>query len=77
MAKGQKTGGRRKGTPNKLTASIKGAFTEAFDRRGGVDALVRWAGDNETEFYKLCARLIPTEVQAQVDGALTVKFAHE
>ena len=26
MAKGQKTGGRRKGTPNRATAEIKAAF---------------------------------------------------
>jgi hypothetical protein len=66
MAKGVKTGGRKKGTPNKVTASVKEAFKEAFDRRGGVDALVQWAEGEPTEFYKLAARLIPTELQADV-----------
>jgi len=31
MAKGQKTGGRRKGTPNKATAEIKAAFQQHGD----------------------------------------------
>ena len=66
MAKGIKTGGRVKGTPNKVTASIKEAFLEAFERRGGVDALVDWAKGEPTEFYKLAARLIATELQGEV-----------
>jgi hypothetical protein len=54
--------GRPKGVPNKATASIKKAFLEAFERRGGVKALVEWAEDEPTEFYKLAAKLIPTEI---------------
>ena len=38
MAKGQKTGGRRKGTPNKATAEIKAAFRKHGDEL--VDALL-------------------------------------
>lgn len=60
--KGKKTGGRAAGTPNKTTASIKGAFVEAFELLGGVPSLALWAQENQTEFYKLAARLIPTEV---------------
>ena len=74
MAKGTKTGGRKKGTPNKVTASIKEAFKEAFDRRGGVEALLTWAEGEPTEFYKLSARLIPTEVHADVQ-ALVIERA--
>jgi len=58
--------GRPKGMPNKSTASIKAAFLEAFERRGGAEALVTWAETNETEFYKLASKLIPTEVNAAV-----------
>ena len=38
MAKGQKTGGRRKGTPNRATAEIKAAFQQHGDEL--VDALL-------------------------------------
>lgn len=59
MAKGQKTGGRTKGTPNKATASMRAAWLDAFDALGGVDGLTAWAVRNPDRFYTLSARLIP------------------
>lgn len=35
-----KTGGRQKGTPNKLTADVKAMILEALDKAGGVKYLV-------------------------------------
>jgi hypothetical protein len=67
MAKGKKTGGRKPGSPNKITASIKAAWKEAFEELGGVKSLVAWARDNQTEFYKQSTKLIPTEI-ANADG---------
>ena len=65
MAKGVKTGGRQKGTPNKLTKTAKEAFQMAFDELGGYARMVQWATedpDNLKTFYTLYARLIPTDV---------------
>lgn len=67
MAHGYKTGGRQKGTPNKTTMAVKDVLTETFDRLGGVEAMTRWARDNETDFYRLYARLLPREVKADVN----------
>jgi hypothetical protein len=53
--------GRPKGSPNKLTRAAKEAFGLAFEKLGGIKALTEWGEDNRTEFYKLYARLIPTE----------------
>lgn len=77
--------GRRKGVPNKLTASAKEAFQFAFQKLGGGEALATWAAENTTDFYKLFARLIPTETQVTgKDGErlnfvlhLPTKDAHE
>ena len=63
-----KTGGRRKGTPNKTTASMKAAFFEVFEKLGGVDALMKWAAANPTDFRKFYARLLPHEVSGP-DGS--------
>jgi len=60
--KGRKTGGRRKGTQNKTTRAFKEAVILAFEGIGGDDGFQTWARDNRTEFYKIAARLIPTEV---------------
>lgn len=73
MAKGVKTGGRTKGTPNRTTVAVKEAFKLAFDNLGGVDALVTWAQQNQTQFYQLYSKLIPSEVVGPgEDGEHTV-----
>lgn len=79
MAKGVKTGGRRKGSTNKLTASIKDAFRQAFEQRGGVQALVAWADKegNETAFYNLIGRLVPTEMTGPEGGPLTITIVRK
>jgi hypothetical protein len=68
MAKGVKTGGRRPGSLNKTTVAVKEAFRAAFDELGGVEALVGWARENETQFYQLYSKLIPTEIDATISG---------
>jgi hypothetical protein len=53
--------------------SLRGAFEQAFNELGGVEGLVRWASKNPGEFYKLVARLLPTEVKADVTAAAVVR----
>ncbi len=57
-----KLGGRKKGTPNKVTTSMREAWREAFDQMGGVPALVRWGQTNPDDFYKCVTKLIPTDI---------------
>ena len=63
-----KTGGRKKGTPNKLTKAVKDALGEAFDEMGGTASLVKWGKANPGEFYKLWGRLIPVEANLKHSG---------
>lgn len=58
--------GRVAGTPNKYTGKVKEAFSEAFEMLGGAEALFKWAKNNETDFYKLASKLIPTDVNMAV-----------
>lgn len=58
--------GRKKGVPNKATASVKAALVEAFEKRGGVPALLAWANTEPTEFYKLWVRMLPQDVDLRV-----------
>lgn len=60
--KGKKTGGRKKGSLNRVTVVAKEAFTLAFQGMGGVPALKKWGHENQTEFYKLYSKLIPVDV---------------
>lgn len=75
MAIGRKTGGgSRKGIPNKMTRAAREALALAFEGIGGVEALIEWAKKNQTEFYKLYARLIPVELHgAAADGSIVVE----
>lgn len=53
--------GRPKGSPNKVNALAREAFQLAFEGLNGVSGLIKWAKQNETEFYKLYGRLIPID----------------
>ena len=63
--RGLKTGGRQVGTPNKVTAIFKDAVRTVYEDIGGNTAFAAWAKENPTEFYRIAARLIPTEIASQ------------
>jgi hypothetical protein len=65
--------GRPKGLPNKSTVAVKQALQMAFEGVGGVPALTEWARENQGEFYKLYAKLLPTEVKADVNVSITLE----
>lgn len=41
---------------------MREAWREAFDKLGGVDALVAWGKTNPDDFYKAVTKLIPTDI---------------
>jgi len=59
---GKKFGGRKKGTPNKLSATVKDNVISVFEELGGTDHMKLWAAENPTQFYNIYAKLLPTEV---------------
>jgi hypothetical protein len=65
----QKIGGKVKGTPNKLTRTVKETVLAVFDdlQADPKANLLSWGKENPTEFYKIAAKLIPTEVNANVE----------
>src|SRR5215475_8673140 len=67
-----KVGGRRKGTPNRLTGTFREAVLLAYEIIGGHEAFSKWAAENPTEFYRIAARLIPTEVKCSDGEGLTI-----
>lgn len=75
MAKGHKTGGRKKGTPNKLNAQVKEAIEEAFARAGGPDYLLGVAKEQPQVFCTLLGRVLPLQVTG--DPAAPVKLVLE
>jgi hypothetical protein len=50
----KKLGGRKKGTPNKLTATVKDAIAQVAEIIGGVERMAQWVQedpDNEKAFW--------------------------
>ena len=52
------------------------AFDDAFHLIGGVSRLAVWAHSNETEFYKLYARLLPSQAAKQLVDNNETKVIH-
>jgi len=63
--------GRPKGVPNKITATVKEVFAQVFNelQEHPTANLKSWATENETEFYKLAGKMIPTQLQGELTGA--------
>ena len=65
---GERTIGRAKGTPNQLTASIKDAIHNAFERLGGVSYLEHVGRTDPRTFCALLSKLLPTKL-SNADGS--------
>lgn len=73
-----KTGGRRKGTPNKLTQLAKDVIAGAAADLGGQPRLVAWAREdpaNERLFWgTIYPKLLPLTVSGDPDNPLQVAW---
>jgi hypothetical protein len=79
MPLGKKYGGRTKGTPNKTTREVREWFNLVFrllQKDPNVN-LLEWAKANPTEFYKLAARLIPTQVTGAEGKAIEIRAVRD
>lgn len=72
MAYGKKTGGRKKGTPNKHTRHIRELIRASLERAGGEEYLARMAEENPAAFLGLVGRLVPVEVAGDKDAPLQI-----
>ena len=68
MASGKKVGGRKKGTPNKVTGSLREAILLAAEDAGGGGAeglrayLLQQAKDQPVAFMGLLGKVLPLQV---------------
>lgn len=64
--------GRIKGTPNKLTRTVKETVLAVFNelQADPKAKLIVWAKEEPTEFYKIAAKLIPTEISGHLDSQI-------
>lgn len=68
-----KTGGRQKGTPNKVTADVKAMVLDALDRAGGVAYLLTQAQTNPNAFLTLVGKVLPMTLAGDPDNPVAVQ----
>lgn len=68
-----KTGGRKAGTPNKITRTLTEAIDDAFFEVGGSDYLVGIAKSDAKAFCGLLGRRLPKDTTVHADGSLTIR----
>lgn len=70
MARGRKTGGRQKNTPNKVTGAVKDMVLQALSGVGGVEYLKMQAAENPTAFLTLVGKAMPLQMTGANDAPL-------
>jgi len=64
--------GRKEGSINKLTKTVKERVLEVFNELQDDPKanMLNWAKEEPTEFYKIAAKLIPADINAKVEGKI-------
>ena len=65
---GEKTGGRKKGTPDQFNATVKETVLSVFTKLGGEEGLLSWTQSSEANrriFYSSYMKMLPREVHVQ------------
>jgi len=60
-------GGRPKGVQNKVTSTVKDNILAVFNGLGGTSKMREWAEENQTEFYRIYAKLLPADIKLSGD----------
>lgn len=68
-----KTGGRKKGTPNKANSALKECILGALEAKGGQKYLERQATENPVAFLGLIGKVLPMTVAGDAENPLIQK----
>lgn len=69
---GERRGGRQKGTPNRITKTVREAILGAFDELGGQKWLVKLGKNDEKAFASLLGKVLPTQLTGADGGPIMV-----
>lgn len=72
MAKGHKTGGRKRGTQNKLTGDLKEMILGALGDAGGRKYLATQATESPAAFLSLVGKVLPMQLTGKDGGPVAV-----
>lgn len=66
----KKAGGRKPGSLNKTTASVKEAIESAFQKAGGDEYLLQQAKENPAAFLTLLGKILPRDMNVALESNL-------
>jgi len=68
--------GKPKGALNKFTKTVKERVLDTFNelQEDKKANLLAWSKENTTEFYKIAAKLIPTEIAGNLETTINIKI---
>lgn len=66
--------GRKKGSQNKITATIKEAIEQSFNQVGGAAYLVKMATEQPQAYMTLLGKVLPTQVNLKTNEPIAVTF---
>lgn len=73
MAHGTKTGGRKKGVPNKITQDVREAILKVADGLGGAEGMLEWAQSDPVNarifWSQIYPKVLPKEIKQEITGA--------
>lgn len=74
MEKRVKTGGRQKGTPNKVTGALRDMILTALNDQpgGGIEYLKLQAVENPNAFMSLLGKVLPMQVTGEGGGPVQI-----
>lgn len=67
--------GRKKGIPNKITASIREMIETALNNKGGVKYFEKQADANPVAFMALVAKIMPNQLTLNENGLPSIAIA--
>lgn len=73
--KGNRTGkGRPKGSENKVTKQFKDLLVETYEalEKKKDHGLQSWAEKHPTDFYRICAKLVPQQITGEGGGPIEI-----
>jgi hypothetical protein len=62
----KKSGGRSKGTPNKITKDVKEMVLEALESLGGTEWFIQQGKENPVAFMAMAGKAMPKETKIEL-----------
>jgi hypothetical protein len=70
--KGERRGGRQKGTQNKISVEVKKALEKAFDELGGSNYLIEVGQNDPRTFCTLLGKILPTTIEGDPENPIGI-----